>query len=432
MDINWLNFTFNTTPWGSDYTSVLNGTTFTSQNTSQSDIHQTTTDYSDFTNQFTASPKKSLAANFFQSFTPGEIVEINSKGIGTANKRLMYLQSNKYRNRTKQNHVCSCGGCMDKSHAGTEYICSLCGTIDKIVGGNVDNISGVSNISMGNYNTSSDSATPIKVSGPGTNQLQRKLQCKTSEYTKVQYRELVRLMENLVAKSKHDIPKNVIMATAKLYHEIQKKRIIKRGAVFHGAMCACMKEMCDKNGISRKRRVLIEIFKIEPSDLSVGEKFIEELKSTGKLDRSLFPDETKTEETRINGFIKAYFIDLNIPLPEEIVPALGYENFNTDVEHPDYYDFVERLIRFSIKFKVAMSSIASSKCAGALFMLATRCPGLKITVQKISKVCDISISTFKRYYTVINDLLTTPDPRKKRLKNKLKHLFKKYRIPISA
>ena len=160
------------------------------------------------------------------------------------------------------------------------------------------------------------------------------------------------------------------------------------------------------------------------------EKFIEQLKSTGRLDRTWFPDESKIEETRIKGFLISYFIDLGIPLPEDIAPTAQASEFAVVRAHPDYYDFVERLIRFSIKFKVAMSSVPSSKCAGALFMIATRCQELGITVQKISKTCSISTSTFKRYYMVINDLLTTDDPRKKRLRKKLKHLFKKYRIPL--
>lgn len=106
-------------------------------------------------------------------------------------------------------------------------------------------------------------------------------------------------------------------------------------------------------------------------------------------------------------------------------------DFAETLTHPDYYGFVERMIRFSIKFRIAMSSIASSKCAGALYMLSTKCPELKITVRKIARVCDISVSTFKRYYSVMQDLLHTSDPRKKRLKKKLRHLFHKYQIPIS-
>lgn len=402
------------------------GTAFASQTVSV-DL-----DLSEFTKLGELSKKTNQIDPF--AFSIDEIKKITSSESNTLNKRIAYIRDNLHRTRRKQiskTHVCDCGGNMYKSRSGTEFVCADCGSIDIIVGGNIEDIAGVSNISMSNYNTSSDSATPIKVSGPGSNQLQRKLQCKTSEYNKVQYRELLRLIENSVAKSKYNIPKNVVNDTAEMYHEIQKLHIIKRGSVFHGAMCACMGKMCDRHGVSRKRRELISIFGIQPSDLSHGEKLIEYMRSTGRLDRKWFPNEIKVESSRIKGFLISYFIDLKIPLPEDIAPASQPDDFTITLAHPNYYGFVERLIRFSIKFKIAMSSVASSKCAGALYLLATRCPELKITVQKISKVCDISISTFKRYYTVMQDLLNTNDVQKKRLRNKLRHLFHKYQIPIS-
>lgn len=361
--------------------------------------------FNDVINGFSYNHKPKL-----QCLSQNEINEItNNNYIIKPIKRHQYTFN--------KNQTCMCGGNMYKNSNGTEYVCGECGMEDTILGDEIEEINGISLSGMVGYNTSSDSATPIKISGPNEKHLQKQLQYRTSEYCKTQYRDTMTQLTNIVKKyNKYTIPINIVKNAGDLYYQIQSLGEIKRGDVRKGIMAACLLRICDKNGISRKRSMIVDMFSIQPSDLSNGEKLLDKLCSDGKIDKSLYIPKGDLEILRIEGFLNQYFIKLKLPMPST---------------SQNYFGFVKQLVRFTIKFKIAENSIPSSKCAGAIYTLSTRCKELNISMAIISKTCEISASTFKRYYIIVQNLLETDDERKKRLKNKLRHLFHKFNIPIA-
>ena len=102
------------------------------------------------------------------------------------------------------------------------------------------------------------------------------------------------------------------------------------------------------------------------------------------------------EESRMNSFLDIYFNSLNIPIDDEsFIPE----------KRPNYKRFACQLIRISDKYKIAISSIMSSKCAGAIYILSLKRKELKIKKEMIENKCEISKSTFNRFYKEINKIL---------------------------
>lgn len=327
---------------------------------------------------------------------------------------------------------CECGGLIQKRDDDT--VCIACGIVENIVGYEDSG----SNSSMSSYNTSSESANPIRVVGPGGQQFQKRLVCDTGDYSKTRMRDtLVQMQQLTQAYKKCQFPTNIVKEAAMLYYKIQTSGEIKRGDVRIGAMMICLMKICCKYGIYKKRTMFAEIGKINMNDLSEGEKLLNRLISDGKIHRDEFEPLgiQIRDENRIQGYLMQHFITLGIPLPPDIYQdQLGSGN-HPKVQYSDklqYYMFVKRLVDFTVKFKVAENNVQYSKCAGAIYILSSRCPELGITPELISSECKISKSTFKKFYNVINDLLTTTDEKKQRLKAKLVHLFHKYGVPTSA
>lgn len=299
--------------------------------------------------------------------------------------------------------LCECGGEFDKMEF--ERVCRECGIIETV---EVDD--GVSMISMGSYNTSNDSANPIRITGPGGTMLQKRLMCTTSNSDKTKHKTTIKTMINITQRyAECKIPIDVVKEAADKYYKVQQVGI-NRGDVHKGSMATCLMRTCNKANIHQKREVFASMFKINLSDISAGEKLIDNYVADGKLDSSEYQI-IDSEKTIIPQILTQYFMLLGVPMPSR------------------YYSFVERLIRFSIKFRIADNSVASSKCAGAIYVIALRCPELNITTEKIIRECQTSKSTFRRFSDAINNILNAGDS--SRLRNKLKHLFKTHEISLS-
>lgn len=327
------------------------------------------------------------------------------------------------RHTTHSRNACSCGGTITQDQS--EAICDLCGITDHV------DEPDASSIGMSNYNTSSDSANPLRVIGPGGMAFQRKLICKTSDYDKTRLRDTLQQM-SLAADSYKQvaIPTAVVKEAGMRYYELQRVCEIKRGDVRRGAMATCLRLICDRHGLHKKRNVFAEMFQITLGDLSEGEKLLDRLFSDGKLNRDDFL--VKNQETsRIQGYLIQYFILLGIPIPPELYQAAAGSDAKSKVPYSEtrqYYEFVKRLIDFTFHFRLAESSVLYSKCVGAIWVLAARCPELGINQDQLAAECKISKSTFKRFSTIIEELLVSRNPKELRLQKKLKHLLHKYNI----
>ncbi len=339
--------------------------------------------------------------------------------------------SNRIRNIQISNYnKCSCGGQMLKNETYNAMICELCGTGDELIGSNIeDSAAGVSAMSRSSYNTSSDSAAPIKVSGQGGGYLQRRLISRTSEYHNVQRKDTYNQILNITKKcSNIFIPDNLAQETADIYYSIQVLGKIQRGNVRKGIMAACLAKVCEKSMKSITRVDLCIMFEIQLSDLSNGEKLLSEFLSNGLVDKHRFSQSTEAFDNRIRADLVKYFINLRIPIPSTIsIVELNFTPVDFGIK---YFEFAESIIRFGDVHRIAVTSSPKSKCAGVIWILACRCPNLNIAVDNIQSKCQTTPGTFKKYGNSFDNIIMSNDPTKSVVKGKLIRLFNTYNISV--
>lgn len=337
--------------------------------------------------------------------------------------------------RNSMTVICTdCQGEMFRTSRGME--CEQCGKIEDDVGNDIDmstaengNGNGSSDI-INSYNTSDTSATPIRISGPGGYIYQKKLVSSTSNYKKTQKKNTNDQMINCVYQYKGSTPpKNVVLEAAELYYNVQQ-HCIKRGEVRKGTMAACLYRICIIHNITRKPKEISDIFGIPQSELSNGEKILDDLvasglikiKEGGGLNIQQQTGLINQDDKQMHAFLNRYFESLNIPIDDDGVIPVG---------RPNYKEFACKLIRFTIKYRIAESSIMSSKCAGVVYILSTKRKELQIKRDMIEQECSISKSTFSRFSQAVFGVLNSEDDTKNvKVKSRLRNLFKKYQIPI--
>lgn len=270
------------------------------------------------------------------------------------------------------NYCSECDIEMEYFTSNVAYLCPKCGYLRNVIGYEFDEIGSISKL---NYNTSNTSSVQLKIQGPNAYKYQRKLMCNTSDYSKTQRRDTQRQLQKCMYE--HDgpqIPDNVVLNAANLYVDTVQSHSIKRGRVRTGILAACLYYECIRANMSRKPKEIAEIMGIETSDLSNGDKFLQDLYSKGLIDIPVNVDP-------VRDLIDRYFECLNI-------------SNNND----NYKEFIVDLINFTQKEHIAKKSIKSSKCAGAIYILTLKEPSLqKITKNQIREECNISISTFTRF-----------------------------------
>lgn len=191
----------------------------------------------------------------------------------------------------------------------------------------------------------------------------------TTNYSKMQKKTTIDTMIKIMQH--HDgrkIPESIINMASLMYHQIQQY-CIKRGDVRLGTMAACVYRICKKEGIIRKPSEIASIFKISQSELSNGEKTIDKFISQGILTEEYKHNE---ERDNIKSYLERYFECLHIP--------------------HRYLRFTTKLIKISIKYNIAASSVTSSKCAGAIHVLTSRSLN-KSKVGSSQRILDIQSPT---------------------------------------
>lgn len=112
-----------------------------------------------------------------------------------------------------------------------------------------------------------------------------------------------------------------------------------------------------------------------------------------------------------------------IKLPEITDPIKDYlDRYLTLLNIPvSYKDFLMALIQKGIDSNINIKHDCTkhTKCVGAIYILTTRIPELKITEDQISQICKISKPTFRQYADVISTYY-----------KKFRPIFKKFRIPM--
>lgn len=193
------------------------------------------------------------------------------------------------------------------------------------------------------------------------------------------------------------IPKNAIKLAIELFSKIKENNYVYRGNGKKGVLGACLFYACVMNHITKTPREIASVMEIEERFLSQGDRTVQELNEKGVIS-------IPTILRPLTDYLDQYFPALDIPLK--------YRQFIIDI--------VERAEKKNIH--ILNDSRTTTKCIGAIFLLINRVKDLKkITKDQIVKECNISKSTFIRYYNLL-------------LMNYkiLKPVFKKHRIPMPA
>jgi transcription initiation factor TFIIIB Brf1 subunit/transcription initiation factor TFIIB len=180
-----------------------------------------------------------------------------------------------------------------------------------------------------------------------------------------------------------------------LFSKIKENNYVYRGNGKKGVLGACLFYACVMNHITKTPREIASVMEIEERFLSQGDRTVQELNEKGVIS-------IPTILRPLTDYLDQYFPALGIPLK--------YRQFIIDI--------VERAEKKNIH--ILNDSRTTTKCIGAIFLLINRVKELKkISKDQIVKECNISKSTFIRYYNLL-------------LMNYkiLKPVFKKHRIPM--
>lgn len=190
------------------------------------------------------------------------------------------------------------------------------------------------------------------------------------------------------------IPKNSIKLAIELFSKIKENNYVFRGNGKKGVLGACLFYACVINHITKTPREIASVMEIEERFLSQGDRIVQALNEKGIIS-------IPTILRPLKDYLDQYFPALSIPVK--------YKQFIIDI--------IERSEKKNIHIR--NDSRTTTKAIGAIFLLINRVKSLQhITKDMIVKECNISKSTFIRYY---NLLLTHWKI--------IKPVFKKHKIP---
>lgn len=272
------------------------------------------------------------------------------------------------------------------------YRCPECGmdsSIPKTIGGEYNESI------INNHNTNNTSASKLKIVGKKCGRYQKAYYKHDSNYKNTQFKNTMKQLNRFNDNSKTIRFQQIILKqTTELYSIIQSNNIVKRGNSRKGLLAACLSRILCKNHITKKDTIIAKFFELDKTYISKGNKQLNELYNEKKI---IFQKDKK--EDLINDYITQYFMALNIDQK--------YKQFAIDIINASC----------SVKMRGENNSKISTKCAGVVYILGIQ-KDLDYAISDIQKHCNISKTTFMRYYMfILNN------------RKRLKHIFIEHNIP---
>lgn len=294
--------------------------------------------------------------------------------------------------------------------------CKQCGYLDESEAFDLD----VGNECLAEqYNTSENSAMATRVVGPGKNG-QRVLHSSPGPNgnRNIQHRETVNRIAAIVLRKDQSISQKVISDAADLFCQVQQHQVL-RGGVRKGTQAACLYRVCAPNRISRNIREIAQLFDVDQSEVSNGDKILDELYASGLITKT-YHEEDQTEEMQISDLLLRYFNCLD----------MAERCRSTGIDIGNVRTFCTRLVRFTKVYRIAEGSVINSKCIGSIYVLSQQLPELKIDRDTIEKKCKISKSTFNRFGKSIAMELRNAEASHEHVRGRLRQVFKSHNIPL--
>jgi len=300
-----------------------------------------------------------------------------------------------YKQEKKTLSCYSCGGNLKTKN--NVMICQDCGLEiqNAVVSTNEDESTTVSQDS----NVNDKGFVSMKVVGAGSYGLNKSLLQNCADYTRYRKMTTLKEMHNWNAQSdNHYLPKNIIEEANEMFATIKDHNYVFRKDVKKGVQGACLYYACHLNGISRTPAEISKIVGIAEKFLSAGDRHLRDLNERGII-------KIPAKINAINSYINRYFELLKIPVK--------YKGFVLEmIEQAD-----------EDRLHVLYDSKSNTKCIGTIYMLIDRIPELKKQIDKdrIEKDCEISKTTFIKYYTMLCKYY-----------RKFAHIFAKYQIKMKS
>jgi transcription initiation factor TFIIIB Brf1 subunit/transcription initiation factor TFIIB len=288
-----------------------------------------------------------------------------------------------------------CGG--ELSHNSNNLVCKSCGL-------EIADTSGATNeqytsATLSDCNVSDKGFMSMRIVGRGAYGHNRSLLKSCAKYG--QYRNMTTRKDmhnwNSQSTGKH-VPKNIIEEACNMFAKIKECGYVYRKDVKKGVLSACVYYACYNNGISKTPTEIAALMGIAEKFHSMGDRILRDLNERGIIE-----------------------------LPEKIDPIVDYVERYMEVLniHKSYKNFVLDIIHVADREKlhVLSDSKNNTKCIGAIYLLIDRVPELRKTINKdqIDKDCEISKTTFIKYYNLIC-----------RFYRKFVPVFVKHGIPMKA
>jgi transcription initiation factor TFIIIB Brf1 subunit/transcription initiation factor TFIIB len=242
------------------------------------------------------------------------------------------------------------------------------------------------------YNTSDTSFMPFRFTGQDSARYHKTLLKSSSNYSLYSKNSNIKNLQRYNDQYKgKKVPKFAIVIAIDLFCKIKQYRIFRNNGK-RGVIGGCLIQACLGLGIPRTPREIAALLNIEEKFLSQGNGIIEEMSEIGRVEL-IYKDP-------LRGYIEQFLVSLEI-----------------DEKHAD---FLVELIQKANSKKITENKDCrpTTKCAGAIYFLSERLR-LEVTMEDISKVCDVTRNTFDKYYKLLH-----------KKGNLLRNVFKKHRIPM--
>jgi len=250
-------------------------------------------------------------------------------------------------------------------------------------------------------NVNANGFIPIKMVGKGAYGYQRSLLKTCASYKVYRKANTLKDINNWnIHSTKHHIPKNVLKESNDMFAQIKEAGYVFRKNHKKGVQSACIYYKCYANGITKTPSEVANFSGIEEKFHSFGDRVLCDLNERGIIS-------IPTKVDPIEDYVDRYMELLNIPKISE--------------DGKKYKEFILAIIDKAEKnhLHVLHDSKNNTKCVGSIYVLVDRSPELrsKITKELIEKECEISKTTFIRYYAVVCKYF-----------RKFKKIFKRYQI----
>ncbi|MCK4967730.1 MAG: hypothetical protein KAS12_01630 [Candidatus Aenigmarchaeota archaeon] len=260
------------------------------------------------------------------------------------------------------------------------YCCGVCGLVRGSIGEH-----------RLDHNDSVNVVQYMKVVGQNSSKYQKLLYgCMISNYTESRRRVILDEYKKKNMDNGNILPADVIDAAAAGFNKIAETRVL-RADVRRATMAACLADACSIAHINRRPKEIAKFMGLQRSGFATGEGILRKYQSDEQIDTTGNIDPT-------DDYLRRYFESLKLDL--------------------HYIPFVAELIAIADNKNIGVHSIASTKCAGGIYILIMA-KKLQITTQQIDIKCDIRKNTFNKFFDEVVARLDI-----------FRDVFIKYNIPM--